>query len=299
MFLLSSTEIAETVEETISENLISWANVRDYFVNYLPDIIDFILKLIIAVIILLIGARVIKFLRKLLRNWLEKSKIDDALKKFLDHLLNVAAWFILIMLVLGRFGVTASSVIAIIGSVGLSIGLALQGALSNFAGGVLILFLRPFSIGDYVHEDTSGNEGTVTDIALFYTTLVTVDNKTVIVPNANLTGSSLTNFTTQKKRMLECTVGVSYSSDIRQTKEVLYRTAADCRYRLDGEPINVFVSELADSSVNMGVRLWVAASDYFPAKWELTENIKLALDENGIQIPFPQMDVHMQKDTEV
>ena len=194
-FLSSENTIAEEVADAVSDNVkfVSWDTIRNYLLDKTPLIMDFVLKLIIAVIVILVGIRIIKFVRKQVRKILEKTNLDEGLKQFLDHLFNVFLYFVLIMLVLGTFGITASSVIAIIGSVGLSIGLALQGTLSNFAGGVLILLLKPFVVGDYIKEDTNGNEGTVSEIQLFYTKLVTVDNKTVILPNGTLSNCSLTN----------------------------------------------------------------------------------------------------------
>ena len=297
MFVLSS-ELAESVEETVESKIISWENIKEYFVGSLPDVVDFLIEVIIAIIVFLVGMRVIKFIRKILRRQMEKSKLDEALKKFLDHLTNVALYAILILMILGAFGVTASSVVAIIGSAGLSIGLALQGALSNFAGGVLILFLRPFRIGDYIAEDTSGNEGTVVDIGLFYTKLLTIDNKTVMVPNANLTGNSLTNYSGQKYRMLDQTVRISYKADLQKAKEVLLEAASGIPSRVredEPEAPIVFVSELAEDAVVMGVRVWVYREDYIPSGWTLAEEMKLALDAAGIEIAFPQMDVNVKE----
>ncbi len=296
MFLLSS-DLAETVAETVSENVdfMSLAALKDYLTGHMPTVVDFLVKLIIAIIVLLVGMRVIKFVRKMVRKTLAKTSLDEGLKQFLDHLLNVALYFILIMLVLGKFGITASSVIAIIGSVGLSVGLALQGTLSNFAGGVLILFLKPFKVGDYIHEDTNGNEGIVSEIQLFYTKLVTIDNKTIVLPNGALSNCSLINFNQQDKRMIDLTVGISYQSDLKKAKDVIAEVVMSDPARLKDEDTNVFVSELADSAVVIGIRVWVKTEDFWPAKWRMTENIKYALDENHIEIPFPQMDVTIRE----
>lgn len=296
MFLLSS-DLAETVAETVSENVnfMSLEALKDYLAGHLPTAVDFLVKLIIAVIVLLVGMRVIKFVRKLVRKTLAKTSLDEGLKQFLDHLLNVALYFVLIMLILGSFGVTASSVIAIVGSVGLSVGLALQGTLSNFAGGVLILFLKPFKVGDYIHEDTNGNEGFVSEIQLFYTKLVTLDNRTIVLPNGALSNCSLTNFNQQEKRMIDLKVGVSYQSDLKKAKEVIGEVMMSDPARLKEEEAKVFVSELADSAVVIGLRVWVKTEDFWEAKWRMTENIKYALDENGIEIPFPQMDVTIRE----
>jgi small conductance mechanosensitive channel len=197
------------------------------------------------------------------------------------------------MIVLGKFGITASSVIAVIGSVGLSIGLALQGSLANFAGGVLILMLKPFKVGDYIVEDSHGNEGTVTEIQLFYTKLLTLDNRTVILPNGDLSNTSLTNVTQQDKRMVQIKVGISYHADIRKAKSVLETVVANEQKRLPDEPYQVYVDSLEDSSVSLGIRVWTKSEDYWDVRWRLTENVKYAFDENDIEIPFPQVEVTM------
>ncbi|MCD8108533.1 MAG: mechanosensitive ion channel family protein [Clostridiales bacterium] len=288
-----SENVADTITEVISDNVevVTWDVLVEYFHDSLPTILDFLVKLIIAIIVLLVGRRIIRFVRKCFCRFLDKTNLDTGLKQFFDKFVGVALHFVLILIVLGHFGITASSVIAIIGSAGLSIGLALQGTLSNFAGGVLILMLRPFKVGDYIKEDTSGNEGRVQEIQLFYTKLVTLDNKVVIVPNANLTSSSLTNMTNQDRRRVDIKVGISYSADIREAKRVIETVLAGEQKRIEDEPYRIYVDELADSSVVIGTMTWVRTEDYYEVKWRLTENIKYALDENNIEIPFPQVTV--------
>ena len=299
-FLSSENTIAEEVADVVSDNVkfVSWDTIRNYLLDKTPLIMDFVLKLIIAVIVILVGIRIIKFVRKQVRKILEKTNLDEGLKQFLDHLFNVFLYFVLIMLVLGTFGITASSVIAIIGSVGLSIGLALQGTLSNFAGGVLILLLKPFVVGDYIKEDTNGNEGIVSEIQLFYTKLVTVDNKTVILPNGTLSNCSLTNYTNQDKRMIDLKVGISYQADLKTAKELMEKVMMEEPARLENEEMRVFVSELGESSVVIGIRAWVSTENYWEARWRVIEKIKYVLDENGIEIPYPQMDVTIREKKE-
>lgn len=299
-FLSSENTIAEEVADVVSDNVkfVSWDTIRNYLLDKTPLIMDFVLKLIIAVIVILVGIRIIKFVRKQVRKILEKTNLDEGLKQFLDHLFNVFLYFVLIMLVLGTFGITASSVIAIIGSVGLSIGLALQGTLSNFAGGVLILLLKPFVVGDYIKEDTNGNEGTVSEIQLFYTKLVTVDNKTVILPNGTLSNCSLTNYTNQDKRMIDLKVGISYQADLKTAKELMEKVMMEEPARLENEEMRVFVSELGESSVVIGIRAWVSTENYWEARWRVIEKVKYVLDENGIEIPYPQMDVTIREKKE-
>lgn len=300
IYILSTQDVAETITETVSNNLniITWDMFVQYFQDSLPTVLDFCMKVIIAVIVLLIGRRIIRFVMKAICRSLDKTSLETGMKQHLETMIRVALYCVLILIVLGRFGITASSVIAIIGSAGLSIGLALQGTLSNFAGGVLILMVHPFKVGDYIKEDTSGNERKVMEIQLFYTKLVTLDNKVIVVPNANLTGSSLTNMTQQDRRRVDIRVGISYHADIRKAKEVISRVAQEEPKLLEGEPVKVFVDELAESSVVIGLMVWVKTDDYWEVKWRLTENVKYALDENQIEIPFPQVTVSYEKASE-
>ena len=302
-FILSS-DVAQEVTENIADSMNSkvqfftWDMLIDYFQDSMPTVLNFLVKLIIVIIVFLVGRRLIKVVRKFIRKFLGRTNLDEGVKQFFDHLANVGLHFILIMIILGRFGITASSVIAVIGSVGLSIGLALQGSLSNFAGGVLILLLKPFVVGDYIREDNNQNEGTVTEIQLFYTKLLTVDNQTIILPNGALSNGSLTNMTQQDKRRVDINVGISYHADIRHAKEVL-RQVVDAEEKcLENESKLVFVNQLGESAVEMGIRVWVKTEDYWEVKWRMTETIKYALDENGIELPFPQVTVSYDKQEE-
>lgn len=295
-FILSG-ELASEVSDAVSNNvhLWSWDMLVQYCQDSLPTVLNFLVKLILAVIVLLVGRRVIRFVRKLIRKWVDNRSWDDGVKQFFDNLCNVLMHFLLIMLVLSQFGITASTVIAIIGSAGLSIGLALQGSLANFAGGVLILMLKPFKVGDYICEDGKKNEGTVVEIQLFYTKLLTLDNRTVILPNGDLSNTSLTNLTQQSKRRVDIKVGIAYDADIRQARDVIEKVILAEKCRLPEEPYRVFVDELADSAVTLGVNVWVNTSDYWDTKWRMTEDIKYALDENHIEIPFPQVEVTLNQ----
>ncbi len=294
--LSSVTDVLSETLENKEDKFYTWNELKEYFAGQIPVVLDFLLNLIVAVIVLLIGIRIIKFIRKLVRKGLAKTNLDEGLKQFIENILHLFLYFVLIMIILANFGITASSVIAIVGSVGLSIGLALQGTLSNFAGGVLILLLKPFKVGDYILEDTNGNEGTVSEIQLFYTKLVTIDNRTVVLPNGALSNCSLTNYTSQDKRMVEIVTGVSYGADLKIAKKVIEDVVMNDPARLLNEDTKVYVAELAESSVNIGMRTWVKTGDYWSAKWRITENIKLALDENSIEIPFPQVNVTINSD---
>lgn len=272
--------------------------IRTYLEGMVPSLLSFLVQVIVAIIVLLIGSRIIKFLLKLIRKSLDRSKVEAGVVTFLCSLVKYSLYFVLAMIILAQFGVTTSSVVAVLGSAGLTLGLALQGSLSNFAGGVLILLLKPFVVGDYIIDGATGQEGTVSSITIFYTKLHTVDNRMILIPNGTLSNSSITNVTHMEKRRIDLLIGVSYEANLAKTKQVLLDVVKSEDKILPGEPVDVYVSELADSSVQMGVRAWVKTEDYWPIRWKMTEDIKNALDANGISIPYPQMDVTiaMQKE---
>ncbi len=251
-------------------------------------------RVILALLTFLIGVQIIKLIRKIIRKAMNRSHADKGAVQFVDSFVKAALYIILIMMIATSFGVDAASIIALLGSAGVAVGLALQGSLSNLAGGVLLLLLHPFRVGDYI-IDAAGNEGTVSEIQIFYTKLVTGDNKSIILPNGTLSNNSIVNVTTAKMRRVDIVVGISYDADIKAAKEVLMKVLAEDASVLKDHDMNVFVSELADSSVNLGVRCWFNNEDFWTGKWRITENCKYALDQAGIQIPYPQMDVHIQK----
>ncbi|MCI7105802.1 MAG: mechanosensitive ion channel [Lachnobacterium sp.] len=272
--------------------------IRTYLEGMVPSLLSFLVQVVVAIIVLLIGSRIIKFLLKLIRKSLDRSKVEAGVVTFLCSLVKYSLYFVLAMIILAQFGVTTSSVVAVLGSAGLTLGLALQGSLSNFAGGVLILLLKPFVVGDYIIDGVTGQEGTVSSITIFYTKLLTIDNRMILIPNGTLSNSSITNVTHMEKRRIDLLIGVSYEANLAKTKQVLLDVVKSEDKILPGEPVDVYVSELADSSVQMGVRAWVKTEDYWPIRWKMTEDIKNALDANGISIPYPQMDVTvaMQKE---
>lgn len=269
--------------------------VKTYLDKYTPAIIGFLVQIIVAIIVLLVGIKIIKSVVKVIKKGFDRSHIDDGVGTFLTSLIKYALYFILVMAILSSFGIATGSVVAVLGSAGLTIGMALQGSLSNFAGGVLILLLKPFVLGDYIIDDTTGEEGTVSNISIFYTRLKTIDNKVVLIPNGKLSDSCITNVSMMEKRRIDIYVTVSYSADLQKTKNVLNNVAISQVLRLEGEPIDIFVSELKDSAVEMGIRVWAKNEDYWTLKWKMTEDIKNALDANHIEIPFPQLDVNLKK----
>lgn len=230
----------------------------------------------------------------MLRRSLERGSAEAGVISFVCSLTKYVLYFLLIMMILSGFGVTTGSVVALLGSAGFTLGLALQGSLANFAGGVLILILKPFKVGDYIIESAGGNEGAVVGITIFYTKLNTVDNKQILIPNGSLSNTTIVNVSAMENRKLDLRIGVSYEANLAKTKEVLRQVVDANELILKDEPIDIFVSELGESSVEMGVRVWVKNEDYWTLRWKMTEDIKNALDANEISIPYPQMDVHMK-----
>ena len=295
----------ETIESTESVNVITEAQagieqmaknpgiIRTYFENLVPDLFNFALQVIIAIIVYAVGAKIIKMTVKIVRKALERRNTDIGVIQFLSAVIRYSMYFVLFMMILNLFGIATTSAVAVLGSCGVAVGLALQGSLANFAGGVLILLLKPFVVGDYIIEGS--NEGTVYEISIFYTKLKTVDNKVIVIPNGNLSNSSLINVSHMDKRRVDVAVGIAYEADIRTAKDILYKVAEEDPARLPGEDIVVAVDNLGASSVDMTVRIWVKSEDYWPTKWRLTENIKYALDENNISIPYQQIDVQIKK----
>ena len=283
----ASTEVEEFVQNP--------GVVKTYLDKYTPAVIGFLVQIIVAIIVLLVGIKIIKSVVKVIKKGFDRSHIDDGVGTFLTSLIKYALYFILVMAILSSFGIATGSIVAVLGSAGLTIGMALQGSLSNFAGGVLILLLKPFVLGDYIIDDTTGEEGTVSNISIFYTRLKTIDNKVVLIPNGKLSDSCITNVSMMEKRRIDIYVTVSYSADLQKTKNVLNNVAISQVLRLEGEPIDIFVSELKDSAVEIGIRVWAKNEDYWTLKWKMTEDIKNALDANHIEIPFPQLDVNLKK----
>lgn len=269
--------------------------VIEQFLSELPDkAMRLGIRVVFAVLVFFIGSRFIKIVRKMVKKSLLRGNAEQGVVQFLDSFIKAGLYVILVLAIASGFGVDAASVIALLGSAGVAIGLAIQGSLANLAGGVLILLLKPFKVGDYIKEDTNGNEGTVEEIQLFYTRLVTPGNKIIVLPNGNLANSSLTNVTFAPDRRLDIQVGISYHSDIKKAKEVILKLLEEDPFTIKEKELLVYVDELADSAVILGIRCWFLNDDFWQGKWRITENIKYVLDENGIEIPFPQLDVHLE-----
>lgn len=295
---MTDTTIADTTQEVTdaTQEAVKQVNqLTQYVQDSIPGLITFGLKVLAALVAFFIGRLVIRWIRKIVRRSFERSGADKGVEQFVDSLLKYGLYALLVFSLISSLGFDTTSVAAVLASGGVAIGLALQGSLSNFAGGVLILLLKPFVVGDYIIEDTNGKEGTVKEIQIFYTKLSTIDNKTIVIPNGMLTNNSITNATAKDERQLDLRVSISYDADIRQAKSVVENLLIKDECIIKNEQINVFVHELADSAVVLGIRAWVKNEEYWTTRWRLLEEIKLLLDENGIEIPYPQMTVHMQK----
>ena len=252
------------------------------------------LRVVLAGLAFLMGVQLIRLIRKILKKTLERSKADISAMNFIDSFVKFALYFLLVLTIASGLGVDAASILAIVGSAGVAIGLALQGSLSNLAGGVLILVLKPFRVGDYI-EDSNNRAGIVESIDIFYTHLLTYDNIAIVLPNGTLANGTITNYTQSELRRVIVPVSISYQADVKEARKVLLEALKeDPSVRKDKE-MRVLVDALADSGVNLLVRCWVKQDDYWETKWRLTELVKDTLDEAGISIPFPKLDVHINR----
>lgn len=285
-------ETIEAIEniEDVKEELTIFGK----FISELPQkALNLGIRILLVAIFFLIGMKIISLIRKFVRRSLTRAKVETGAIQFLDGLIKVSLYFILIMTIAAKLGFDATSVVALLGSAGVAVGLAIQGSLSNLAGGVLILLLRPFHVGDYIIEDSKGNEGTVIEIGIFYTKLRTVDHKIVILPNGTLANNSMTNFSESELRRINLTVGISYNADIEKAKDVLVSVMNEDPDVNKNEEILAFVDSLGSSEVVLGLRCYCDNPLYWQVRWRLTENIKLALDSAGIEIPYQQVSVHV------
>jgi len=256
-----------------------------------PKFLDAGMSLIWSLVFLFIGLKVINLLRKILKRALNKSSVDTGVVQFLDSFVKIAAYAVLILTLLARFGVQTTSFITLLGSAGVAIGLSLQGSLSNFAGGILILLLKPFVVGDYINA--CGCEGAVTEISLFATTLHTADNRNVVIPNGTLSNSNIVNYSANEKRRVDMSVDVAYNSDLKRAREVIMEILDRDEKVLKDPAYVVAVDNLGDSGITILIRPWVKTEDYWEVKWRILEQVHDRLDEEGIDIPFPQMTVHL------
>jgi small conductance mechanosensitive channel len=253
------------------------------------------LKIIAALFIFVLGRWVAILVRNIIRKVLRKSAVDQTVRRFIANLTYAVLLAFVVLAALNQLGIQTTSFIAILGAAGLAIGLALQGSLANFAAGFLMIIFKPFKVGDYI--EGAGTTGVVEEIQIFTTTLKTPDNKTIIVPNAKMTGDNIVNWTTEGTRRVDMTFGIGYEDDIDKAKTIINDVLAqDSRILKDPPPL-VALSELADSSMNFVARPWVKVADYWGVYFDTLEKIKKAFDANNISIPFPQRDVHLYQHT--
>lgn len=251
-------------------------------------------SVIIAVIFILIGLKVVGLFVKFLRKSFERSKMEASVAGFLLSAIRVAGYILVMITAAAMVGIEVTSFVTILGTASLAIGLALQGALSNLAGGVLILLLKPFQVGDYIIENDKNNEGTVVSIDVFYTKLKTHDNKVIVVPNGILAANSLVNLTDETKRKVEVKILIAYQSDIQQVKSVVNEVLLQDTRILEAEPKDIFIDSFEDSGMMLGIRVWVATIDFWQVTWSLREQIKNAFDEHGIEIPYNRLEVNVR-----
>lgn len=280
-------EVQENLDQlkpnAVLETLKGWA----------PGMIAFGIKLLIALVIFFIGSRIIKIIYHMLNRSFKRVDMEVSLRKFLLSVLNAAMYCLLAFTIAGQIGVNSASIVALLGSASIAVGLAVQGSLANFAGGVLILLMKPFRVGDYIVS--KDGEGTVRTIGLVYTVLNTADNKQVVIPNGTLSNSPLTNVTAMDKRRLDVLVAIGYHSDLKKAKDIMEGIFHSQRGIIQEEPIDVFVSDLTENAVTIGGRGWAFLDDYWPARWEILEKIKLEFEAAGIDIPRSRMEVQVEE----
>jgi len=258
------------------------------------QVVSLIIRVLIEILIFLVGTQVINIVRKIIKKTMTKANAEKGVTQFVDSFVKVSLYVLLIFMIASNLGMDAATIVALLGSAGVAIGLAIQGSLANLAGGVLILLTKPFKVGDYIHENSTHTEGTVTDIHIFFTKLQTPDNHVVVLPNGALANNSIVNFSAVRTRRVDFNIGISYTSDIAKAKDILMEVLKNDKDALPDLDMIVYVNDLKDSSVELGVRCFVDNVNYWTAKWRMMENCKIALDENGIAIPYPQIDVHMK-----
>lgn len=280
---------------SVKQSLKDILNFKEYLTEQLPALTGFCIKVVLSIIVFFVGRRIISWIVNIMRKSLERANIDAGVVQFISSAGKAVLYMLLIFNIAISLGVKESSVAALLGTAGVTVGLALQGGLANLAGGVLLLIFKPFVVGDYIIQDqANGCEGTVAKIEICYTTLLSIDNKKIVVPNGTLSNSTIINVTAKENRKLEIKVGISYDADIRKAKKVIEDILkADPDTRSDNSEMVVFVDSLADSAVIIGLRVWVPTDAYWKTKWRLNQRIKEEFDANGITIPYNQMEIYV------
>lgn len=284
--------MANSVEE--SANLLK--QTLDDLINWLIDKAGSVL---VAVLFIVIGMKIVSMVMKLVKKSFEKSKLEVSVAGFLLSVIRVLGYILVFITAATIVGVEVTSFVTILGTASMAIGLALQGALSNLAGGVLILILKPFSVGDYIVENNNNMEGTVVAIDIFYTRLLTYDNKLVVIPNGILTNNSLVNVTNEVNRKMEVKIAIAYDSDIKKVKDLVYELLGADKRILTSEPKDVFIDSFAESGMILGIRAWVKTEEYWNTLWDLRENLKELFDANDIEIPYNRLDVNVLNEKDI
>lgn len=291
--MLLEADPTQTVEEAAKNMEESAGIVKETLDDILGWLISKSGSVLVAILFIIIGMRIVNIFLKVLRRSFERSKMESSVAGFLLSIIRVICYTLVFITAAAIVGIEVTSFVTILGTASLAIGLALQGALSNLAGGVLILLLKPFELGDYIIENNKNNEGTVISIDIFYTRLLTHDNKVVVIPNGILADNSLVNLTNEAKRKLEIKIAIAYDSDIKRVKEIVYGILEGEKRILDEEAKNVFIDSFDDSGMTLGIRAWVRTEDYWSTTWDLREKIKISFDDNQIEIPYNRLEVDM------
>jgi len=276
---------AQNIEEAVKETVDLLASLKEKLVEFGQNLLS-------AIILLIIGWYIVKFVSRSVKKVLLKSRLEASVSGFLASAVNIGLKTMLAVMVVTRLGIEMTSIATLIGSAGLAIGLAFQGSLSNLAGGVLLLILKPFLIEDYI-VDGNGNEGTVTSIDIFYTRIRTPDNRVVIIPNGTLANSTITNASGEDNRRIDFSISIDYKENIDKVKEILYKLGYESEYVLKDKEIQVFINKFNPSSIDIVLRLWTKSSDYTDAMWAIRESIKVAFDKENVVIPYNQLDVNI------
>lgn len=287
---ISETSAFQEATEAVTDitDKVTHFNIMDY----MPQIITWGIKILVVLLIWFVGKQLSKVLIHVFDNVAERNGFDPSITGFIGNIIKCLMYLLIVTTILNYLDIGTASLVAVLGSAGLAVGLSLQGSLANFAGSIIILAMKPFKVGDYIV--TPLGEGAVKSIGLIYTTVATVDNKNVCIPNGSLANTNITNASANPSRMVNVTVDVSYDSDIKKAKELIEAMITDTEYRMEGTPVKVFVKSLASSSIILEGRVIVKTEDYWDATWSLQEKIKGIFDESGIEIPYNQLDVHMR-----
>lgn len=284
---------AQVAGDAASEAAEQLGIIREYANNILDWFMSKLGSLAIAIIFMVICFKLVKMLTKFLKKTFEKTNLDVSVAGFFLSAIKILMNFLVVLTAASIVGFQITSFITLLGTAGVTLGLALQGSLSNLAGGVLILILKPFHVGDYIIENHTKCEGTVVSIDIFYTKLVTVDNKSIVIPNGNISNTSLINVTEREKRRVDIAFSVSYDSDLDKVKQVVLDIVKQVDGFRENDAVDLYIDNFGDSGIEMYVRFFVDIDKFFPAKWETMWNIKKAFDENDIEIPYNKMDVNI------